>query len=347
MISIIGNAPSSGSTFLADLLDSTKYSACGVELNLFSNTKFYDFGRFKKNIQCSSRSFSIHRIRNRINSHRLHSYALDNKELSQMVSSSQNTHEFVEKFTSSFLALRGKEEGGIVFEKTPENINCIGEFLNTFQDSYFIHIVRNPLYIYPSLLRRNFPSYIALTSWLIDVAKYIKYKDHPRAILVRYEDLITNPFKITQDILQKTANITGLSEDEIKKGYEHNRYRQIFSKKIKTWQVHRYGTIENANEQNLSRGTLMNLSRLLNAKVSPAYAQIFGITPISFLEAISQFGYYDDILAQLQNFRGHQKIPQKTLPAYLRLFLKWEEDFRHADASVSQLGIYLNPVTRS
>ena len=37
----IGNAPSSGSTFLADLLDSLCFAACGPELHLLSPLSHY------------------------------------------------------------------------------------------------------------------------------------------------------------------------------------------------------------------------------------------------------------------------------------------------------------------
>ncbi|MCK4882859.1 MAG: hypothetical protein KAR31_11720 [Candidatus Omnitrophica bacterium] len=93
MLCIIGNSPSSGSTLLADLLDSTNVSACGNELNLFSNKNIYNFTEFKKNIRRSSATFSVGRIRNTINVHRLYGYGLNEKEFVEFIKSSENLPE--------------------------------------------------------------------------------------------------------------------------------------------------------------------------------------------------------------------------------------------------------------
>ena len=344
MLSIIGNSPSSGSNLLAQLLDSTKYSACGVELNLLSNTKIYDFESFKKNIRHSSKASGIHRIRNRINFHRLHSYGLNEKELKAMVTGSRDLAEFCDHFAFRFLALRGKRDNGIVFEKTPENINCIREFTETFKDSRFIHIVRNPLYIYPSLMKRKFPRYISLLSWLIDVAKYLKYKDHPQVMLIKYEDLVRNPYAITRDILKTTAGITDLSDEEIEEGYRKNKCRELFSPKPKTWNVNTYGPVKNANVTQFSNQQLTELAALLKVRVRKSYAEEFDLAPVSFTDAIKELGYHDAVMEQLGEFKDKARMPGKTAEDYARLLLKWEEDLRHGDAGIFALRHYLKPV---
>ncbi len=345
-IAVIGNCPSAGSSLLADLLDSTEYSACGEEINLFSNRKIYNFKEFKHNIASSSSASSIHRIRNRLNFHQLHLYGLNKRMLSEIIAASPNLDDFLEQFALRFMALRGKRSDGILFEKTPENIDCIGEFLNAFPNFFFVHITRNPLYIYPSLLKRRFPKYIALISWLIDVAKYIKYKDHERVISVKYEDLVQTPFVIVKNILEKTVGISHVSEEIIRLGFENNNYRRLFTPRIKTWNVTSYGTISNANIEK-NGGNLKELRMLLNVKVSGSYARFFNIAEVSFVEALQTFGYYDEVVARLNKSQYLGRMPQKTLADYLWLLLKWGKDFQQGDAGLEHLKVYLNPIERN
>lgn len=346
MLAIIGNSPSSGSSFLADLLDSTPQSVCGEELNLFSNRAFYDFKNFKKNIRKSSLTCGIHGFRNRINFHRLHLYGMNEKDLQDLIEHSTNLKDFTNKFILRFMTLRGKNTAGILFEKTPENVNCIHEFLTHFPESYFIHIVRNPLYVFPSLLKRNFPPYIAITSWLIDVAKFIKYKNHPHIIQIKYEELVKDPFRITRQILKSTANILNISEEQIKTDYENNKYRELFAPRITSWSINTYGKVKNANINKLSEDILSILSSLLNYKITSAYAKHFDIAQISFLDALNEFDYTDEVLESLKNsHKSKAKIKKDNLD-YLRLFYKWTKDFQYGDASIFKLPSYLNPIEK-
>jgi hypothetical protein len=51
MIIAIGNAPSSGSPFLADILDGLPFAVCGPEINLFSVKGYFtDFERVKRKV---------------------------------------------------------------------------------------------------------------------------------------------------------------------------------------------------------------------------------------------------------------------------------------------------------
>lgn len=346
MLSIIGNSPSSGSNLLAQLCDSTKYSACGVEMKMFANKNLYDFEKYKKNVQCTSIASGAYNLRHGTNFKRIYNWGLNLKQIREMAQSSSDLREFRETFAYRFLALRGKDVNGIVFEKTPSNINCINEFTEAFDDSYFIHIVRNPLYIYPSLLKRKFSNYIASITWLLSVAKYIKYKNNPRTILIKYEDLLQTPYKTMKDILKTTAGITNVTEEEIEQGYHDNKYRKIFSPKVKTWNVNEYGSIKSANVTKFDDQQLQNLARMLNVKITSAYARKFDMAEISFIDATKEFGYYDDVMEKLEPFRNIKKIPYKTAQDYAWLILKWEEDFRHGDTHPFEIQNYLTPIER-
>ena len=147
MVNIVGCPPSSGSTFFADLLDSSTHTACGEEINIFSTKKFYDFHRFKKNILKRSLS-SVYLYSEGINTNILHQYGLDVPSLKELMRQSSSASEFGDLFSKHFLTLRGKNNQGVVFEKTPQNIICIESFLQEFKNSYFIFLVRNPVFVY-------------------------------------------------------------------------------------------------------------------------------------------------------------------------------------------------------
>ena len=194
MIIAVGNAPSSGSTFLADLLDSLPFAVCGPEINLFSvKSNFTNFTYLKKSGFSSSRSPVIYERRQRLLDWRLCNYGIDRLLLKLILKESSSLKDFSINIFDVFSNFRGKQ-CKLYFEKTPQNIHCAKIFLDTFKDSFFLHIVRNPLYVYKSLLKRNFPPYIAVNTWLIDESRSYELINHPRFITIYYEDLVKKPF---------------------------------------------------------------------------------------------------------------------------------------------------------
>ena len=192
MIIAIGNAPSSGSTLLADLLDSLPFAVCGPELNLFSLSKYYsNFKKAKQNHSLSSKSALIYQGRQRLLTEYLGAYGLNREKIIAIYAESANFTDFCNKLFEAFGKFRGKD-CQVFFEKTPQNIHCARSFLNTFKDGFFLHIVRNPLYVYKSLIQRNLPPYIAANTWLIDVSRAYQLINHPRLIEVKYETLIND-----------------------------------------------------------------------------------------------------------------------------------------------------------
>ena len=77
MIIAIGNSPSSGSTYLADLLDSLPYAVCGPEINLFSAKDYFaEFDKIKKQGFYSSASPAVYQTRQRLLEDKLCSWGL-------------------------------------------------------------------------------------------------------------------------------------------------------------------------------------------------------------------------------------------------------------------------------
>jgi hypothetical protein len=290
-IALVGNAPSSGSTFLSDLLDCTSASASGPELNLFSNARLYDFAGYRTAPWRCGTSASVHTARNCIFRGDLPAYGLDGAGYERLVRESADFPAFARLFAARFLALRGKDESGTVFEKTPQNINAIGPFLESYVDGWFIYAVRNPVHVYASLLKRGFPPYIALITWLIDVAQYLPYRNHPRVLLVRYEELVREPFQVVSGVLAKACGMTGLSEASFMDTYHNNAYTRIYSGRVDSWSVQRTGVVVDANRKTISREILAAFAAGLDLAVRPAYGRLYGFEPVSFREALAEMGY--------------------------------------------------------
>ena len=340
MLTLLANSPSSGSTFLADLLDSTPVSACGVEINIFGNKRFYDYDSFRTRPFSSSSASSLYVARVRTNIRQLSSYGLDREKYIAMAHECHSPQAFAEKFRKQFMRMRGKPDNAILFEETPQNINCMGEFLEAFPDAHIIHLVRNPLYVYPSLVKRGFPPFIALATWLIDVAKYYQYRDHPRTHLVKYEALVEDPYTVAAGIIHTVSGKT-VDPAEIETSYKNNDYRRSHSVKISTWSNTGYGQVNNANRKQLTAIELNKLSGLWNMQVSENYALLNDIYPLSFRQALHEFGYYDEVAALLEKEHG---IPGKTARDRLFLGKKWLAHLLLDGGSISSLPDWLSPL---
>jgi len=343
MLVLIGNAPSSGSTLLADLLDSTPYTACGPELNIFSNKFLYNFLSFKKNPFKYSVPASIYRNKVRPNFNTLPAYGLSQEGYLWILKNSPSIRDFFLNFSERFLILRGKIKNGTVFEKTPENLNVIKEFLNTNDQAYFIHIVRNPLDVYTSLIRRNFSHYMALNTWLVDVAQYIQFQNHPRLISIKYEDLMNKRFQLVSDIIYK---ITGerIKPIVIEKNFKNNEYRKIFAPRVKSWKMKEIGKIKANNLSTITDDLKRQFSIALNTKITERYAHIFNISPISFREAIQFFGYEEEIFKKIDEKINQKRLPIRNSEDIKRFTKKFIWACLNKQAKISDYRAFFNPV---
>jgi len=145
MIIAIGNPPSSGSTYLADLLDSLPFAVCGPEVNLFSAKDYFtQFNKIKKKGFFSSQSPAVYQSRQKLLEDRLCSWGIDRILLRHILSNTISYKDFCHKLFNVFADIRGKK-CKLFFEKTPQNIHCARQFLDTFDEGIFLHIVRDPL----------------------------------------------------------------------------------------------------------------------------------------------------------------------------------------------------------
>lgn len=342
MIIAIGNAPSSGSTFLADLLDSLPFAVCGPEINLFSvKSNFTNFAYLKKNGFSSSRSAVIYERRQRLLDWRLCNYGIDRLLLKLTLDESSSLKDFSINIFNIFSSLRGKR-CKLFFEKTPQNIHCAKVFLDTFEDSFFLHIVRNPLYVYKSLLKRYFPPYIAANTWLIDESRSYELINHPRFITIYYEDLVKEPFTVVCNFLKK-INIE-YDPYDLETCYKNNEYRKMVARKIKSWTINQYGMIGNANENKIvNREDINRLCFMLQSKVSKIYSREFDIPEAHFNNLVENYGYSyikfnDELKTTVKPNRLYEKKSAK------QLFIKYLIDLKHRQCKLKSLFSYMKPV---
>ena len=334
----IGNSPSSGSTLLGDLLDSVPNCLCGPEFHLFSVRSFFsEFALFQDDSATSSPIASIYSKRMRLNRDELHAYGLNPKLLSELAKEADGFPDFCNRFFLRYAALRGKEPR-FCFEKTPQNVQCALPFLDAFPDSFFVHVVRNPLYVARSLSKRDlFTPYLARATWLVDVAAAYAARNHPRFLTIRYEDLVDNPSATVNALLRKLGHEEA-DDLDVEELYANNQYRRFFSHRIASWGSPVVGKVRNGNSGEISDEVARGITWSLNSRINPAYAKLFDLPEITFVEAASHFGYLDSLEAWQNG-----ALPDSD-GAQLRLTERWLTDVAKGGAGPFDRDAYLRPV---
>jgi hypothetical protein len=340
LIVLIGNSPSSGSTLLADLLDSARHCACGEEIGLFSLKNLYDFNSFKKNPVCSSKLSSIYFSRATLRVNDLHTYGLNFKEYIKLLDSSDSFESFCAIFSERFLALRGKPSNGIVFEKTPNNINCISEFLDSYSAGRFVFLVRNPVAVYRSLVRRGFARHLALLNWFIDTARVLPYINHPRLTILSYEELLRNPFETVSSLIEKLT-ASAVDPEDLRVRYENNRYRQLFAFRHSEWTAQGWGVQDGKAITEITDDESAQFALCSNLRVSSSYARMFKLSEAPFSEMLKEFGY-ERIYIRAREFESTPHFQKSKL--INTMYKKWKADRQAGDASFRDVLSYLLPV---
>lgn len=287
---LLGNSPSSGSTLLADLLDSAPFTACGPELELFCNRALYDFERFQRNPQRTSNIATLKATGIHTRFDHLPSYGLSRSDLNNSFSKAPDLNSWIQDFAHGFLAYREKPQDGFVFEKTPQNANAIDLWLVAHPDHHFVYTVRHPLYVLDSLLRRGWGPYTASATWLVNVALYWNFREHPRVHLVKYEDLVSDPFARVSELLNTLCAPYNITAEDLRASYEENPYRKQV-KRISSWSTGDGKSVQNANNRTVSDEVQKLFSGSLNTQIDPRFSSVYGIPELSMREAMDFFHY--------------------------------------------------------
>ncbi len=341
MIVAIGNAPSSGSTYLADLLDSLPFAVCGPELHLFSPQRHYqEFGAWSRNGFGRSPSPACYAtFGDRFGEWALAEYGFDREGVAALRRDSTGFVDFCHRFFCRYAKHRAKD-ATLFFEKTPENIHSSSAFLDLFSDSVFIHIVRDPLHVFRSLRRRRFGFYLAASTWLIDVAAAWALREHPRLVTVRYEDLVKDPADVLERLLgQLGHSVAGL---DIARLYRENSYRADRAR-LDSWAYSGYGAMGDANEAVVTEEDQAALALMSGLSINPAYAKLFGLPVVTLPEVAAYYGY--DVESGDDSESSSTRVPGSGRDgrSIQRLAVKWAHDVARGNASLGDFGAYLRP----
>ena len=337
---LIGNAPSSGSTLLATLLDGTSTSACGPELHLFSSRRFFEFDRAR--VLEPSAGPDVYASRSVLSVKNLSAYGLNLEGLRKQIDGAEDLAGFLGAFTRHYLGFRSKHPQGVVFEKTPQNIGAIGSFLSTVPNAHFVDLVRDPLYVYRSMRARGFSRYIALASWLVTVAAYLPFENDERVTLLRYEDLIEDPFRLVANLITRVGSAPCDSE-AVRNGFEACSEISPRRERLPTWTVGHEQRVENANVGPVPKEYIEDFGSALEMRVNPVYAIRFGLAPISFQDAVKAMGYRGRLQTQTSSTGRRARI-RPTIADHIFLGRKALGAMMRGDAAPAKCLAGLAPI---
>lgn len=339
MLNLVGNAPSSGSTLLADLLDASDYTACGPELGAFANSHIYDIGNSKKEMAERSGTATLYTTGVGVYEKGLPGYGLSKDILRAMAEQSESFEDFSLAFVERYISLRNKHQEAQVFEKTPQNINCITQFLKSTTEGSFIFLIRNPLYVHRSLMKRGYSTLQAIGTWMIAAAKYLNNCNNARVTYLRYEDLVEDPFGLSADIIGRITQ-RDINSQVLKDGYEKNRYRHLFEGRINTWNASNVGQVSNSNFGEIDLKDMQRIAAMLDWRINPKYASRFGLADISFREALLHFGYQHVEYELDKSPRVFSGVGYSDAMFFLR---RWGADIKRKEAGIRDVFTYLSP----
>lgn len=339
MIVLVGNAPSSGSTFLADLLDSTPISACGPELYLFASHA-YHFSKFQKDIESTWSSPTPYMDRLQLPFSVLSEFGMSYTDFKSLVHNSRSFSECAYLFKAHYLKYRDKPNDSLWFEKTPQNIFSISRFLDEFPNEKFLCVVRNPIFVCRSLLKRNVSIYQGAAAWLLAASQIMRYQSDDRVLVVRYEDLVKDPFNTVSNLVDKISG-KHLSSSVIQENYEGNAYRKNECARINSWNISAYGGLGDGNSGDINQKLITSFVGLFACRINQKYAGHFGLNAVSMIEALEYFGYYDEMLAYAKSGQVSSSRSWFDIKWSVK---KWWHDYRENTAYLNELGSYISPL---
>jgi hypothetical protein len=105
----------------------------------------------------------------------------------------QDNNEF-KTFCDQYFIKSTRHHGKQIWmDKTPSNVLSFEPFLQAWNDGCVLHIVRNPLDIIASLVKRGLPLFLAVSRYLFNTAHALKCMDDARYIVLKYESLVASP----------------------------------------------------------------------------------------------------------------------------------------------------------
>lgn len=175
----VGGCGRSGTTLFKEVLNRHPNLACGPETSLYGLP------------------FNINNI--------AVPWDIPVEELAALRGSSRNLIDFAERFAQRFLEQESKQRW---VEKTPNNVRAISQILTWYPNARFIHVIRDGRDVACSLrnhpkeriengrivpIKTNNSMHKCATRWRDDVMEGLAFREHPRVMEVRYEELVAQP----------------------------------------------------------------------------------------------------------------------------------------------------------
>lgn len=287
MIVNVCGAGSSGTTFLATMLDRHPQIVCGDELYLFNKPLLYrSFGRLRR----LRRLFRAHGLSaspqhpDRSLLRNLEGFGLDPDQVWRWVAECPTIEALATRFHAHIRGLTGKP---VWAEKTPSNSRTAALFAQHFPQGRVIHLVRDPRDQALSRMRRGANLDTAAWIWLTAVAAMQPLRGSDRLLEVRYEDL-------AQDFdaqMLRICKFLGLpcalhwfrSDVHASRGLGRSSGHE-------SWQFRPSGA-PSAASIGRYRSTATEFGPLLGARLSAHYASLLGTPCYSVEELMAVYGY--------------------------------------------------------
>ncbi|WP_083483105.1 sulfotransferase family protein [Thauera sp. 63] len=199
---LVGGPPSSGSTLLSVMLDSHPEVFCGPETNIVAHPGLWkrnaDIGSFL-DLPGTPVPIESGSTWARPSSAGLAYHLVGFSELKSAATRFSTATQLLDYALQPRMLLEGKS---VACEKSPPNIYATLPALELDPDLKAIICIRNGPDVIRSLLRRKAAVPVAVLRWLskmnLAVAARDRYGD--RALIVRYEDLTSNPLSVAEEI---------------------------------------------------------------------------------------------------------------------------------------------------
>ena len=220
---LIGGCSSSGTTLLAHVLDGLHDLRVGPEYGAFHHRRLYRDDGFQRELyrtfmgQPPGSDVTVGNLR----------YALvpaaflmergfygveGLDEEFDLLMASTHMPGLVAELKRRFAVAQGIGQPFVWIDQTPKNCIAALEFLRSFPEAKFIHVVRDGRDVMVSLLNRyrsEYPGHsddtyltIALIHWVYDVAQARRAAGEAGYLEVRYEEFVTEPLLHTNRILR-------------------------------------------------------------------------------------------------------------------------------------------------
>lgn len=284
----VGSSPSSGSTMLADLLDSLPGVACGPESNIFCHAAAYAPGGAPGWAERPQPRPSIYMPPLHFFSPILEEVGLSLQGRRDLIEGAADLQGFVDRYRAYYGGFRQREIR-VLADKTPVNVNCLPQFCTYFGPrGLFVHLVRDGRAVAASLTGRGFTLYEAACVWMAQVTRGMQARRFGNAVELRYEDILSSGF----EVLAELAAVIGIevAPDEIEKRYADNSYRGGLTR-VGSWSVPAFtGQIEatRSYRERLDPVVIATLQRVVTLPIDAPGAPPPGV---AFAELLAAYEY--------------------------------------------------------